>query len=136
VRRCQASSPSLHRGHHTRPTSPRWNAAGLALQREHERLTADAGDRVRIEVPGYAYVYGTAVLRADDALGRELGWVTRADLILWHDLIALARAAARLLTPEHTGQRIPRCAGCDLHRAVSHLRSAARNAGLRRDDGA
>jgi hypothetical protein len=111
----------------------RWNAAGVALQREHERLVADAGDRVRVEVPGYAYRYATAVLRVDDTTGRDLGYVTRADLIRWQDLIALARAAVRLLSPEHTGQHMPRCAGCDLHRAVGRLRTAAVNAGLRRD---
>jgi len=111
----------------------RWNAAGIALQRQHERFVADAGGRVRMEVPGYAYVYATAVLRADDTAGRELGWVTRADLIRWQDLIVLARAAARLLNPEHTGQHTPHCAGCDLHTAVGRLRAAAVNAGIRRE---
>jgi hypothetical protein len=113
----------------------RWNAAQKALQGEHARLLADAGDRVRIEVPGYAYVYvyATAVLRADDKMGREHGRVTRADLIRWQDLIPIARAAARLLNAEHTGQHMPRCAGCDLHRAVSHLRTAGLNAGLHRE---
>ncbi len=101
----------------------RWNAATAILKRRHEELVADAGQRVG--VPGYAYLYARAVLAADDQDGHRLGWVTRADLVRWHDLLIVARAAAGRLDDAHTGADLPGCAACDLHRAIGRLRATS-----------
>jgi hypothetical protein len=114
--------PQSDRGPHEADLA-RWNAATATLKRRHEELVADAGQRVG--VPGYAYLYARAILAADDHDGRRLGWVTRADLVRWEDLLIVARAAVARLDDAHTGQDLPGCAACDLHRAIGRLRTTS-----------
>jgi hypothetical protein len=108
----------------------RWGNAKHAIGREHDRLVADAGQRVTPAVGRWAYVYGKAVLDADDADGAANGWVTRADHVRWVDVIALGRAAAGQVDPDHDGQDTADCAACDLWRAVARIRESALQAGL------
>lgn len=105
-------------------------AAGHVIQAAHARLAADAGERVSPAAAVYAHVYVSAVLDADDEQGRRDGWVTRGDVLRWADVVALGRAAATLVDPEHPGQHVTGCEACGLSLAVRRVREAAVNAGL------
>lgn len=107
----------------------RWGVAKHAVAAEHERLAADADQRIAAQLGRWSYHYGKAVVEADDRDGAVHGWVTRADLIRWQDVIALGRAAAGQVDPEHDGQDPTGCEACDLWRAVARVRESATNAG-------
>jgi hypothetical protein len=109
----------------------RWRVVDLALQAEHGRLVADAGGRVSPAAPTYVHCYTKAALAADDQHGTANGWVTRHDLVRWYDLVVIARAAMTQLDPEHSGQHMTGCPGCDLQRGLGRLRESAQDAGIR-----
>jgi hypothetical protein len=101
----------------------RWQAAKQALERAWADLEREVGPQIRVY--GYGYQLARAVLLLDDTAGERGGWVTRADSVHWADVIALGKAATKLLDPQHQGRCLTGCDACDLHRAVSRIREVA-----------